>query len=178
MTSTFCFSRFMENTFNVFLTIFFIALFLFFSSTVQAQNYMEESRGYSKTGAEIIKGNYMGLTEPLTTYREDPNAINEITKSEKIGYHPKDDWILNKNLNPNARPKNGDPIRQKNYTPPSEDSRTPIQSFGGIGNTSVNPSDPAIDVGPNHVIQMVNGCLLYTSPSPRDATLSRMPSSA
>ena len=25
---------------------------------------------------------------------------------------------------------------------------------------------------------MVNGCLLYTSPSPRDATLSRMPSSA
>ena len=26
--------------------------------------------------------------------------------------------------------------------------------------------------------QRVNGCLLYTSPSPRDATLSRMPSSA
>ena len=25
---------------------------------------------------------------------------------------------------------------------------------------------------------MENGCLLYTSPSPRDATLSRMPSSA
>ena len=27
-------------------------------------------------------------------------------------------------------------------------------------------------------LQQVNGCLLYTSPSPRDATLSRMPSSA
>ena len=26
--------------------------------------------------------------------------------------------------------------------------------------------------------QIVNNCLLYTSPSPRDATLSRMPSSA
>ena len=26
--------------------------------------------------------------------------------------------------------------------------------------------------------QMINCCLLYTSPSPRDATLSRMPSSA
>ena len=25
---------------------------------------------------------------------------------------------------------------------------------------------------------LANGCLLYTSPSPRDATLSRMPSSA
>ena len=29
----------------------------------------------------------------------------------------------------------------------------------------------------NH-FTLVNGCLLYTSPSPRDATLSRMPSSA
>ena len=27
-------------------------------------------------------------------------------------------------------------------------------------------------------ITLVNDCLLYTSPSPRDATLSRMPSSA
>ena len=26
--------------------------------------------------------------------------------------------------------------------------------------------------------EFLNGCLLYTSPSPRDATLSRMPSSA
>ena len=28
------------------------------------------------------------------------------------------------------------------------------------------------------VDEMLNFCLLYTSPSPRDATLSRMPSSA
>ena len=30
----------------------------------------------------------------------------------------------------------------------------------------------------NHFSACVPGCLLYTSPSPRDATLSRMPSSA
>ena len=30
----------------------------------------------------------------------------------------------------------------------------------------------------NKVISKISGCLLYTSPSPRDATLSRMPSSA
>ena len=29
-----------------------------------------------------------------------------------------------------------------------------------------------------HINQSINSCLLYTSPSPRDATLSRMPSSA
>ena len=33
--------------------------------------------------------------------------------------------------------------------------------------------------GQSHVIQVTdNGCLLYTSPSPRDRTRSRMPSSA
>ena len=36
------------------------------------------------------------------------------------------------------------------------------------------------DAGATKVVEMVSrlGCLLYTSPSPRDATLSRMPSSA
>ena len=37
-----------------------------------------------------------------------------------------------------------------------------------------------IDIGPDGAIYVAeaNNCLLYTSPSPRDATLSRMPSSA
>ena len=30
----------------------------------------------------------------------------------------------------------------------------------------------------NNVVGLAKACLLYTSPSPRDATLSRMPSSA
>ena len=33
-------------------------------------------------------------------------------------------------------------------------------------------------VGAMLVLADIQGCLLYTSPSPRDATLSRMPSSA
>ena len=33
-------------------------------------------------------------------------------------------------------------------------------------------------VGPEGKVVAVDPCLLYTSPSPRDATLSRMPSSA
>ena len=36
---------------------------------------------------------------------------------------------------------------------------------------------PAKDLG-NIISKLEQGCLLYTSPSPRDATLSRMPSSA
>ena len=35
-----------------------------------------------------------------------------------------------------------------------------------------------LDAVGDRVQQLLRGCLLYTSPSPRDATLSRMPSSA
>ena len=38
--------------------------------------------------------------------------------------------------------------------------------------------DRAIEIKPNLAIAYANRCLLYTSPSPRDRSLSRMPSSA
>ena len=40
-------------------------------------------------------------------------------------------------------------------------------------NTTINDNDEA-----EWVLTQSTACLLYTSPSPRDATLSRMPSSA
>ena len=39
-------------------------------------------------------------------------------------------------------------------------------------------SQEAWDKWKSHQTTLINDCLLYTSPSPRDATLSRMPSSA
>ena len=39
-------------------------------------------------------------------------------------------------------------------------------------------SDPSVVTSPNKTITMPSNCLLYTSPSPRDRTRSRMPSSA
>ena len=41
-----------------------------------------------------------------------------------------------------------------------------------IEDITLNPQKDSIDAG------YINGCLLYTSPSPRDRTRSRMPSSA
>ena len=49
----------------------------------------------------------------------------------------------------------------------------PVQIFGGEDPVSVEDPGYACPT-----IADVDGCLLYTSPSPRDATLSRMPSSA
>ena len=50
------------------------------------------------------------------------------------------------------------------------------------GLTGDNPSVGCLIVKNDEIISIgqtgYNGCLLYTSPSPRDATLSRMPSSA
>ena len=56
------------------------------------------------------------------------------------------------------------------------------QSQGYLTYDEVNAYLPDEDVSPekldNLIIALEEICLLYTSPSPRDATLSRMPSSA
>ena len=38
--------------------------------------------------------------------------------------------------------------------------------------------DPEVKEPPSYQVILLNDCLLYTSPSPRDGLLSRMPSSA
>lgn len=106
---------------------------------------------------ELIPIVFLGETEPLMQYTEDSDAVNEITKTEKPGYHPKDDWILNETVNPLALPNGADPAWQKDYPRSTSAKRSLSYNFDGIGNTNVSPADPCVDVGPNHVIQMING---------------------
>ena len=55
---------------------------------------------------------------------------------------------------------------------------TVVDQYGGLlSNPNDDPSSALSDAHLEHRIK-VEACLLYTSPSPRDATLSRMPSSA
>ena len=49
---------------------------------------------------------------------------------------------------------------------------------GYCGGDEPNVTYKAVCGGDTGHIEVVKVCLLYTSPSPRDATLSRMPSSA
>ena len=57
------------------------------------------------------------------------------------------------------------------------------EEYGGLGLTMEEEILVSIALGRTSpafrsIMGTNNGCLLYTSPSPRDATLSRMPSSA
>ncbi len=118
--------------------------------------YSQKTNHNVLTNVAVMPEVSHGVTVELRSYIEDPNAINEITKTEKIGYHPKSDWILNPTVNPNALPNGMDPIVQTQYNN-STVTRALNQNFEGIGNTSVSPADPSLDVGPTYVIQMING---------------------
>ena len=63
-----------------------------------------------------------------------------------------------------------------------EDARLALHQSGFgrlmLGRTALARPDLALQVKADLAGEMVVPCLLYTSPSPRDATLSRMPSSA
>jgi len=104
----------------------------------------------------VIPMEFLGETVALRDFVADPNFPNEVTKVRRDGYHPKTRWILNENINPNAEPKGIDPAYQTDYPQPNPFKSLGL-NFNGIGNTNVDPADPSIDVGPNHVIQMING---------------------
>ena len=59
----------------------------------------------------------------------------------------------------------------------SGESNRRVYIGAGVGVSNVDPHD-SMGNGSTVADNTSTGCLLYTSPSPRDATLSRMPSSA
>ncbi len=104
---------------------------------------------------DVIEGTLVKETVPLRDFVEPP-FDGVIVKGEKLGYHPKSDWVLNDSINPNAKPAGMDPAWQTKYAAPNL-NKALDKSFEGLGYSGVNPPDPAVDVGPNHVIQMING---------------------
>jgi hypothetical protein len=100
---------------------------------------------------------FHGVTERLDEFIESPGTVNEITKTEKLGYNVKSGWNTNPFTNPDALPNGMDPAYQTNYQPAALPTKAVAQNWDGMGYTSVNPADPSVDVGPNHVVQMING---------------------
>ena len=68
-------------------------------------------------------------------------------------------------------------LRDNCPTAHDKDSRHRMFNILKVSN-NINPKKFAVNNEGKLEIEWSEGCLLYTSPSPRDATLSRMPSSA
>jgi len=130
--------------------IFTLFVLCLFSGVLVAQERFEIRN------PEIIEATFLGESKPLRDFVPDPNYREKVIKPERLGYHPKKNWPLHESVNPNALPKDGDPALQKNYSP-ARGVKDLELNIDGLGYTFVNPSDPNVDVGPNHVIQMING---------------------
>lgn len=104
---------------------------------------------------EVIQGTYVKTTIPIRDIIPSEDT-GKPSRELKLGYHPKDDWQLNEILNPNAKPNGMDPALQTNYSAARPFLKTLDLNIDGLDYTFVNPPDPAIDVGPNHIIQMIN----------------------
>ena len=121
------------------------------------QQIQEMDRDGVITHPETIQTVLLGESQVFRDVIIDPNVVHPITKPKKYGYHAKDDWLLNETVNPNALPQNGDMAHQKDYNRDlSTNKSTEIGNWEGMGTTTM-PGDPALDVGPNHVVQMMNG---------------------
>ncbi len=108
------------------------------------------------TNPDVTIGHKTNTSLPFDQL-DDDRSIWPQTRALKDGYSPKKDWILHQSLDPTANPQGVDPAWQQEYpTPRVHHSRTIDNNWNGAGYTSVNPADPSLDVGPNHVVQMIN----------------------
>ena len=111
----------------------------------------------------------------FASYAKEKIDIIVIKKSERILYAVKDDKIIKKyNIALGRNPKG--------HKKKEGDKKTPEGYYFVDGKNAKSNFFLSLHTSyPNFHDKRVaakNSCLLYTSPSPRDATLSRMPSSA
>ncbi len=104
---------------------------------------------------DVINAMLIKTSLPMREINISPKLSLDTTKFAKPGFHPKKDWPLNDYIDKTALPLREDLGVQKIYTPENI-SRTSTLDFDGIGPTNVDPADPSIAIGPNHVVQMVN----------------------
>lgn len=126
------------------------------SSALNAQEYVE------LRNAEVQELVFFGETVAYrdwdsTRVFEDEAVRDErgllISKGRPPGYKAS---RLHQKVNPKALPYGDDPAWQRLFGERDKNRALDI-TINGQGFTNVNPADPCLDVGPNHVIQMING---------------------
>ena len=134
--------------------------------------------GSGQHGGEIAAGDQLSMTSTGTVYYtldgSDPRA--EGGAAVGIRYRPGIDPPLTLNTSATIRARS---LTGSTWSAITEATFVVVPASGSVvvSEINYNPHDPtATEV--SQIATLNNDCLLYTSPSPRDATLSRMPSSA
>lgn len=107
----------------------------------------------------VITGKLIKVTPALRDYHPAP-LNNNVRVRDKDGIIGKDEEFEEGTEAPNFGSRSsGDGALQSAYpnNPHSAGARAVVANFAGIPNQPLNPPDPTLCVGPNHVIQMING---------------------
>ena len=152
-------------------------LFLFCLSTAYSQQTEQLAVETTLTYAE-----FHGTVNPIENQNIGPDADKrKLSRRDHKINRNFEGRFPHKIVRPELEHLGPDKLRQ---TEVPVSKRPPLElslNIEGLDNGN-SPQDPSGDAGLLYYVQGVNattiGCLLYTSPSPRDATLSRMPSSA
>jgi len=134
------------------------ALFLFLN-VVSVGLIAQTGPGTQFLNPEVFEGVFVKKTVPLRDFVEPP-FDGVIVRDERLGGDNPNPFDENPKVNDNSLPLGEDPVWQKkvfNLDNTNSGSLKALnQNFDGMGYTNVNPPDPCVDVGPNHVIQMIN----------------------
>jgi Fibronectin type III domain./Bacterial pre-peptidase C-terminal domain. len=112
----------------------------------------------------VITGKLIRTTKPLRDFTIADKAIPDVKVRDEDGIIGKDEAFEEgeeRILYPSSKIFNEDPALQKIYPNnphlQSQLLRTINTNFNGMPYQPLNPPDPTMCVGPNHVIQMING---------------------
>ena len=110
----------------------------------------------------VITGKLIRITKPLRDFKPADKAIPDVKVRDLDGIIGKNEEFEEGIGAPRYPDHNNfllDPALQTRYPnlPKNNPSNLITQNFNGIGYQPLNPPDPTMCVGPNHIIQMING---------------------
>lgn len=128
--------------------IYVLLVLLFAGFAAMAQNNV------IARGAEVVKGRLIRVADPFGNI---PNWRDVKVRDER-GIIGKDGEVENDEYSPAAKYPNLQNDRDAAVQSKQGDYSVAVTNgFSGLGYTQVCPADPTLAVGPNHVIQMING---------------------
>lgn len=132
--------------------LFLFLLVAFSTHYLQAQQVLAR-------GADEIKGSLIRVTQPLRSMKPGESLVKDIPVRDENGMIGSKKQPVNFENHPEQNVMAADPALQQQYNVQAEGlaAATVGANFNGMGYTSVNPPDPTLCVGPNHVVQMING---------------------